>query len=118
MGNLTTQQKLIILAVAWLLLSRGGGVGPLSKPDFVTYVHAARTDVPSEVRVALDKLNMREGITASDYPVTAGEPTPEQYKIAAGASSDPPFLVVQAKAKVLKVVQDPKTEKQVLEAVP
>jgi hypothetical protein len=73
---------------------------------------------------ALDKLNRREPpIMATafeeDTKDATGE-TPHQYKPAliAAQAAGLPALVVQAGDKVLKVVKAPKTDTEVLEAVP
>lgn len=39
MSDLTTSQRLIILAIVWLLLSGGGGVGPSNSKPLVVMLH-------------------------------------------------------------------------------
>jgi hypothetical protein len=121
-SNLTTAQKLVILFVAWMVLS-GGSIGAPGKATAATYVHEKdATAIPSAVMAALDKLN-RRGIVATVFEADTtdgtGE-TPEQYKVplAAAKESGLPSLVVMGGATVLKVLKAPITEGEVLEAAP
>jgi hypothetical protein len=123
MSNLTTFQKLVILLVVWLLLNKGITSPTLSpgKADRVTYVYEkGDTAIPSPVESAIDKLNQRNILATKHEVDTKNGPgeVPAQYKIAVAAAKELPSLVVQAGEKVLKVVKDPKTEEDVLQAVP
>lgn len=92
------------------------------KPDAVVYVYEKDdTAPPSEVLVALDKLN-RQGILATDIDddATDGDgQIPDQYAAAIRAANNAglPSLVVLGGGEVLNVVHDPRTEQAVLEAV-
>ena len=96
-------------------------VVPVVKPDAVTFVYEKDSHaVPSGVMAALNTLN-RAGILATIFEQDTKdgtEDTPEQYKIplAAAQQAGLPALVVTAGNKVLKVVKDPKTKEQVIEA--
>lgn len=122
MSGLSTTQKLVILVIAWLLLS-GGSIGSPAKATAVTYVYEKdSTTIPPPVLAALDKLN-RRGIIANPFEQNTTDGTgdvPEQYKIPLAAAKEAglPSLVVTAGPKVLKVVKAPLTEEAVLEAVP
>jgi hypothetical protein len=89
----------------------------------VTYVYEKDvTAVPVPVLVAINRLNREKKVVASHFEedTTDGdEQVPDQYKVPLKAAQDAglPALVVTAGEKVLKVVKDPKTEQQVLEAV-
>ncbi len=117
---MSTTQKLLILVVAWFLLS-GGGVG--GKVDAVTYVYEKdQNAVPSAVASGLSRLN-EKGIKANPFDkdeVDGDDQVPDQYKVALAAATKTglPALVAEAKGKVKKVVKDPKTEEQVLEVAP
>lgn len=119
MQNLTTTQKLLILALAWFLLS-GGSVG--GKPDLVTYVYEKDDGaVPAYVASALSKIN-EQGINANpvDDDTRDGDgQIPDQYKAAFEAASKDgtPLLVSTSKGKVLRKVKSPKTEDEVLGVV-
>lgn len=119
--NLTTTHKLLILAVLWVMLS-GGGTSSSSVTS-VTYVHEKdSTPVPNAVIAALDKLNRKEPkvlATIQEINTTdGGGAVPDQYVVAveAAKAAGLPSLVAEAKGKVKRVVKDPKTEEQVLEA--
>lgn len=109
-----------LLGVGLLLLGDTGSF--LQTATAATYVYEKDTTaVPTGVQTAFDKLN-RKGIVATpfeqDTTDETGE-TPEQYKVplAAARSAGLPALAVTSKTKVIRVVKDPKTEAQVLEAV-
>lgn len=114
---------LSLIAVGAFVLASGGG-SPFAKPTAAVYVYEKDdTAVPNAVRSALDKLNRREGFMATaedDDAVDATGAIADQYKVpfAAAKVSGIPVLVVTAGEKVLKVVKDPKTEEEVLQAVP
>lgn len=126
MKDLSTFDRLLILVMVWLLL--GGGIpsiGPSQKATAATYVYEKDdTAIPSQVLLALDKLNRREPpILATPFEedtLDGNNQTPAQYQVAVKAARDAglPSLVVQAGDKVLKVVKAPTTEAQVMEAVP
>jgi hypothetical protein len=92
-------------------------------PTKITYVYEKdQGEVPSVVRVALDKLN-RKGISATafeDDTTDGSGAVPEQYAIALAEATKVgvPALVSQAGSVVLKVVKAPTTEQQVLEVAP
>jgi len=113
---------LSLIAVGAFVLASGGG-SPFATATAATYVYEKDDGgVPPPVAAALDKLNReRPGFVASpfeDDTVDGAGETPEQYKVAKDAAKKLPSLVVQAGTKVLKVVEDPKTLEQVMEAVP
>lgn len=119
--NLTTTHKLLILAVLWVMLS-GGGTSS-SSVTALTYVYEkGDSPVPPPVIAALDKLNRREPkVLATLHEVDTTDGTgqvPDQYKVAVDAAkaAGMPAAVAEAKGKVKRVVKDPKTEEQVLEA--
>jgi hypothetical protein len=120
--NLTTTHKLLILLVAWWLLSGGKlpSVGP-SKVTAATYVYEKDNgSVPPPVLAALDKLN-RAGVMATTFEedtTDADGKVPDQYAVAlpAARTAGLPSLVVLAGDKVLRTVKAPTTEEQVTEA--
>lgn len=80
-------------------------------------------EVPSEVRVALDKLNRERKIMAEPFEqntVNGYGETPKPYVVplAEARKAGLPALVVMVGEKAIKVVKKPTTEKQVLEAIP
>lgn len=119
--------KLLILAMAWLLL--GGKLPSIpgistTKATAATYVFEKDQHVvPNAVEAALDKLNRQTPpIIATIHEVDATDETgaiPEQYKLVVPAAKEAglPSLVVVGGDKVLKVVKAPTTEEQVMEAV-
>ena len=123
MNRLDWIDKLVILALVWLLL--GGQVpsfvGPATATTAVVYTFEKdESGVPSPVFVALDKLN-RQGVmaTVDEVDTTDGtQDVPAQYKVCrpAAKAAGLPALVTLAGDKVKRVVKDPKTEQQVLEA--
>ena len=128
---------LLLLAVA---LAIHGGKSPASPQDpsnpapvvapvvvhatSATYVYEKdATAVPSEVMSGLNRLNRERKIVATlfEQDSTDGDAqVPDQYKIPVAKAKEAglPALVVLAGDKVLAVVKDPKTEKQVWEAAP
>jgi hypothetical protein len=120
-GNLTTTQKLVVLAIAWLLLS-GGSIGGGGKPTSATYVYEKdQGGVPSAVMSGINKLNVERKIIANPFErdtKNGNQQIPAQYKIAVEAAKELPSLVVQAGDRVLKIVKSPKTEDDVLKGVP
>lgn len=97
-------------------------VTPDNKATAVTLVHEKNYALPAPVLAALNKLNQR-GIVATLFMPTTTDGTgdvPDQYKVPAAAAKEAglPALVVTAGAKVLKVVKDPRTEDDVIKAVP
>jgi hypothetical protein len=119
-SELTTLQRLVILLVLWFLLQGGGGSG--GKPTAATYFYEKDdTAIPSAVEAAIDQIN-RLGIKASieDDDVQDGSgAVPEQYKLSlpAAKAAGIPCFVTYTKDKVLKVIKDPKTDAELLEAV-
>jgi hypothetical protein len=125
-----TLNTLVLALIVGLLLMRGQGctIAPpvvTEKVTAVTYVYEKDSGgVPSAVGGALDKLNRREPpIMATAFEEDTKDATgdtPLQYKAAliAAQAAGLPVLVVQAGDKVLKVVKAPKTDSEVLEAVP
>lgn len=116
---------LSLIAVGAFVLASGGGGSILSPAaTAATYVYEKDdTAVPNPVRAALDKLNRREGFIATaedDDAVDATGAIADQYKVpfATAKTSGIPVLVVTAGDTVLKIVKDPKTEEDVLQAVP
>lgn len=99
--------------------------GPVvpSKVTQVTYVYEKTQHyIPREVSAALSKLNTEQKILASPIEQDAKNGlnnVPAQYRIAVTTAQAHglPCLIVQAGDAVVKVVKDPKTEAQVLEAV-
>ena len=120
--------EMALLALAAYLLFGGGSIPGLStKATAATYVYEKDQtgSVPGPVLVALDKLNRDKAkpilaTTFEDDTLDSTGETPEQYKVPLKAATDAglPALVVTAGASVLKVVKDPKTEDDVLKAVP
>jgi hypothetical protein len=125
--NLFDRLSWLALIVGGLMLLNGGKLPvPTVRPQkatAVTYVYEKDvTAVPVPVLVAINRLNREKKVVASHFEedTTDGdEQVPDQYKVPLKAAQDAglPALVVTAGEKVLKVVKDPKTEQQVLEAV-
>lgn len=90
----------------------------------VTYVYEKDdTALPSAVQGALNKLNVEsDGKIDASWTDQNGQDgddqIPDQYKIpiASAKAAGLPALVVMSGDKVIKVVKDPKTFEQVLEA--
>lgn len=113
---------LVVLLVLWMVFGRGCDVVSVVKPAAATYVYEKDdTAVPAAVHAAIHTLN-QQGIVATlfedDIVDGAGE-TPEQYKVplAAAREAGLPALVVTGGGKVIRVVKDPRTEQDVMEAV-
>jgi hypothetical protein len=125
--NLFDRLSWLALIVGGLMLLNGGKLPvPTVRPQkatAVTYVYEKDvTAVPVPVLVAINRLNREKKVVASHFEedTTDGdEQVPDQYRVPLKAAQDAglPSLVVTAGEKVLKVVKDPKTEQQVMEAV-
>ena len=95
---------------------------PPSKVTAVTYVYEKDTTIiPRPVSFALKNLN-EKGIIATEFEqdsVTGTGQVPRQYAAALKAAKDSgiPCLVVEGGGKVIRVVLDPKTEQDVMEAI-
>jgi hypothetical protein len=119
-SELTTLQRLLLLFVLYLMFQGGGGGS--SKPTAATYFYEKdSTAIPSVIEAAIDQIN-RLGIKASieDDDVQDGSgDIPLQYKLAlpAAQAAGLPCFVTYTKDKVLKVIKDPKTDTELLEAV-
>ncbi len=125
--KLTVAQRavlIVVLLAAAAVQGRGCRL-PLpetAKATAATYIYEKdQHTIPSPVLVALNKLN-RAGLVATTHEVDSTDGTgevPDQYKVPVEAAKQAglPALVVTADKKVLRVVKDPKTEEQVLEAV-
>jgi hypothetical protein len=120
-ANLTVGQRLLILLVLWYVLQGGFSIGG-GKPTAATYFYEKDdTAIPAAVEAAIDQIN-RMGIKASiedDDVLDGSGEVPAQYKLtlpAAQAAGIPAF-VTSTKDKVLKVIKNPKTDVELLEAV-
>lgn len=96
-----------------------------SQVTAVTYVYEKDDGgVPSPVGSAINTLNRRTppilATIIEDDIVDSSGSIPLQYQTAIKTARDNglPSLVIQAGDKVLKVLKEPKTEKEILEAVP
>lgn len=114
---------IVLIIVALLMFSDGGGgIVPPTDPTAVVYVHEQRqTPVPPAVMSGLNRLNVERKIVATIFDKDSKDgdgKTPEQYvkPLAAANESGLPSLVVMAGDTVRRVVKDPKTEEQVMEA--
>ena len=93
------------------------------KAAAVTYVYEKDNNaVPAGVARALQAINAAGSAVASeiDDDVTDGdEQVPDQYKVALAKAKEAgvPCLIVQKLDGTVKVVKDPKTEAQVMEAL-
>ena len=120
MANLTVGQRLLILLVLWYVLKGGVSIG--GKPTAATYFYEKDdTAIPSAVESAIDQIN-RMGIKASiedDDVLDGSGAVPEQYKLALPAAKEagPPAFVTYTKDRVLKVIKNPTTDLELLEAV-
>ena len=97
---------------------------PNLKPNQVTFVFEKdETSVPRPVAAALRSLNDdSSGIVAAEFEqdtVDGDGQVPDQYKIALAAAREAglPALVVQSGDVVVRVVRNPQTAEQVLEAI-
>lgn len=129
----TTLVGLILIGLACWLTFNPPGPGPApvpipiptpaTKATAVTFVFEKDSHVvPSPVLAALNRLNRERAIIATVFEQDTKDGTgdvPEQYKAAldAAKAAGLPALVVLNGKDVLRVVKDPKTEAQVLEAV-
>lgn len=97
---------------------------PEVKATAATFVYEKSDHaVPSPVLAALNRLNREKGVIATlfDHDQRDGtESIPDQYEVPLKAAKEVglPALVVTAGSVVLKVVKNPTTEQQVMEAVP
>lgn len=116
----------LLLIVALLAFGRMEGCNLptlVTKATAATYTYDDKAHVaPAAVRAALNTLN-RRGIIATEDEVDTLDSTgavPDQYKVSrpAAVAAGLPALVVMGGERVLKVVKDPKTEEDVLKAVP
>jgi hypothetical protein len=96
-----------------------------TKPTAAVYIYEKdRSNPPRAVQAALDRLNQDDGsgivgiIFEQDATTGAGQ-VPSQYRaqLQAAKAAGLPCLVVSAGDQVLRVVADPQTEADVLEAV-
>lgn len=115
-------RPLILAALLLLLVVRLNSSTLTQQADRATYVYERQdTSPPRPVLAALRKLNEAGKVKSSAVDkdaVTGTGQVPEQYKVAFEAAKGKlPCLVVQAGEKVLAVVEDPKTEEDVREAV-
>lgn len=107
------------------ILSRAPGVLlPRVSATAAVYVYEkSDTAIPAGVTAGIDRLNRDRKIVATmleDDTVDGTGDIPEQYKpaIEAARKSSMPALVVLAGKTVIRVVASPKTEQDVLGAVP
>jgi hypothetical protein len=119
--NLTTTQRLFILAALYFLLSGGSipGIPGGGTVKAVTYVHDRETPVPSGVRAFLNELNHRTPpIMATVYEVETT--TPAQYVVAheAAKSVGLPAIVSTDGKKALKTVRAPQTKEEAQRCLP
>ena len=118
----------VLLLVGGYAVSQGGcklpWPAPAAKVTAAYYVYEKDDgEVPSEVRVALDKLNREKKILAEafeDDTVNGDGETPLPYRPALKAAQDAgePALVVLAGERAVRVVKKPTKQEHVLEAVP
>ena len=115
-------RPLVLGVLIVLLISRtwSSGTNAPGQIDKATYVYEKDDNsVPRPVQAALKELNER-GIeaTAIDDDVRTGTGgVPAQYKIALLEATNLPSLVIQAGDRVVMVVDDPRTESDVMDAV-
>lgn len=108
----------------WWLATKGGVVEPVApKATAATFIYEKDLHVvPGPVFAALNKLNREQNIVATVYEEDTKDGTgdvPEQYKSALeeARKAGLPALVVMAGTKVVKIVVNPKTEAEVLDAI-
>jgi hypothetical protein len=115
---------ILVVAVA---VAIGMGVFDFApaKISQVTYVYEKDDHaIPAPVQAALNKLNREKDIIATIFEqdtVDGDGEVPEQYKLALATAKKEglPSLVVQAgPTKVVRVIKNPTTDKQVLEVAP
>jgi len=123
---MTTRVRLIgVLVLVLILLSRSGGSTLVpSAIDQVTYVYEKdQGSVPRPVSFALQQINAGDtGIQASSFEQDQRDgdgQIPDQYKVAlrVGREAGLPCLVVQAGEQVVRIVNDPQTEDDVMGAL-
>lgn len=128
----TTLVGLLLIGLACWLAFNPPGPGPQPTPAPAPAVKASAVTfvfekdqhvVPPPVIAALNKLNRERGIIATIYDkdtVDGQGEIPEQYKAARAAALEAglPALVVLHGKVVIRVVKNPTTEAQILEAVP
>jgi len=96
---------------------------PPSTATAATYIYDKdKTAVPTQVRSAINKINLEKKIVATEFEDSTIDntgQTPEQYKaaLAFARAAGLPALVVTSGNNLLRVVKSPTTEEQVLEAV-
>jgi len=96
---------------------------PQIKATAVTYVYEKdQTSPPRAVQAALDRINAAGSVVASVFEQDSTSGTgavPAQYRVALAAAKTAglPCLVVIADDQVLRVVKNPQTESEILEAV-
>lgn len=110
----------ILLGGIWLAAGQPGISLPSigGKTTQATYVTDDRRSCPGPVSAGLQALN-KQGILATVFEKGTVDGTgevPDQYKAANAAATEIPALVIQAGDSVTRVVKDPKTTEQVLEA--
>lgn len=97
--------------------------GPDSPATAATYIYEKdNTAIPVGVSTGLNRLNREKNIRATLFEedtVDGDGDVPDQYKVPLEAATKAglPALVVTAGDAVLKVVKDPRTEQQVMEAI-
>ena len=97
---------------------------PIQAATAVTYIYEKdQNSVPPQVLSGLNRLNREQGIVATIFEVDTKDgtgDTPEQYKVpvAAAKTAGLPTLVTTGKERqVLRVIRNPKSEAEVMEAV-
>lgn len=101
-------------------------VKPNKPSEITSVVYVYEKDdgpIPQEIHIAIEKLNKEKNILASLFEkdiVDGNGQTPFQYKQALEAAKikGVPSLVVLSGSNIVTVLKNPKTEKEVLEAIP